>query len=227
MYVNNSSIFILMYRMSNRNRQKSKKTPVHFSDDESNDKVGAMDTKEAEELIKDYFDPTASKRQRTKSNDALGMEHESDKKDDDVEMMMSLGWVKDRSEVEAIISEQKQSFEANGDSNDHKDTRPRGSGASNGDGAGKQQGKNRREKRGTKQSNTTYDYSKVGAIGVGGPSTSDNPFFTGAAISGSSQNQPGGAKDRKKANAGRKGGKRNSTYTGHSGNKSYTYRGAK
>ncbi len=214
-----------LQRMSNRNRQKSKKTPVHFSDDEGTE--DPMEVKEADGLIKDYFDPSASKRQRTKSNDAAGMDHEIDKKEDDVEMMMSLGWVKDKSEVDAIISEQKQSFEASGDTNDHKDTRTRGSGSSNSDGAGKQQGKNRREKRGTKQSNVTYDYSKVGSIGVGGPSTNDNPFFAGAAVSGGSQIQSGVGKERKKGNPGRKGGKRNNTHTGHSGNKSYVYRGGK
>jgi len=221
-----------IYRMSNKNRRKTKKTPVYFSDDEDDDTKDAMGIQEAEDLIaesgpggKDYFDISSSKRQRT---DSTSLGKDQDAKDGDIELMADLGWVKDKTEAEGMLSEQRQSLDTGGDVNENKEGRSRGAaGGESNNAGGKQQGKTRREKRISKQANIPYDYSKVGAIGVGGPSTSDNPFFAGAAIASQSQKNTG--KERKRSTLNRKGGKKNNSYAGGGGdgNKSYAYRGGK
>jgi len=216
-----------IYRMSNKNRRKSKKTPVQFSNGNDDQKAEFMDAQKAEDLIarsgpggKHYFDDISNKRQRTKSQDGPSTNKDESKKDD-VELMVELGWVEDQKEAAEMIAEQKQSLET-GDVSGGKETKNR-NGESEG-GTGKQHPRGRREKRGGKQSNVPYDYSKVGNIGVGGASTSDNPFFAGAAISGGTMNQPSSGKDRKKSNtSNRKGGKRNNTNYG-GGSKTYVHR---
>ena len=218
-----------IYRMSNKNRRKSKKTPVHFSDDEDVT-ADAMDVDKAEELIsrsgaggKDYFDDSSSKRQRMKSHDTSS----SDKDGlDDVELMVDLGWVKDKKEAEDIIVGQKQLLESSDNGSGKEKNR-----TADGDGnsGGKQNSRTRRGRK-SNSSNIPYDYSKVGAIGVGGVTpVGDNPFFAGAAVSGGSMNKPSTGKEKKKQTGAqeakkpnpRKGGKRHN-YSG--GNKTHVYR---
>jgi len=211
--------------MSNKNRRKAKTFPVHFSDDEDDEAV-VMDIEKAEALIaksgpggQGYFDASPSKRQR---QDAASPEDKDESKKDDVDLMMELGWVKDPKEADEMMAEQKHSLES-GETIGSKDKTRTADG--DGNSGGKQLVKNRREKRGGgKPSNTPYDYSKVGAIGVGGGAVGDNPFFAGAGISGGTLNNGGSGKGGKKQTNPRKGGQgaKKSNYGG--GNKTHVYR---
>ncbi len=210
-----------IYNMSNRNRRKSKKTPVHFSDDEDAS-ADDMDVSQAEEIIsksgpdrKDYFDDSSFKRQRTKSTDTSSVDKD---RSDDIELMVGLGWVKDKKEAEGIIVEQKQLLESSENGGGKEKNRATVDADSNN--GGKQNPRTRRGRRNA-SSNIPYDYSKVGPIGVGGGVPNDNPFFAGAAVSGGSLNKSSTGKERKKQNNSRKGGKRQN-FSG--GNKTHVYR---
>ena len=95
--------------------------------------------------------------------------------------------MKDPKQADDIIAEQKQSLESGengGGKEKNRNSDGEGIGNGNGPTGGKQHARNRRGKR-NNQSSTTYDYSKIGSIGVGNAAAvGDNPFFAGAAISG-------------------------------------------
>lgn len=171
--------------MSNRNRNRGKKTPVVFDDILKTDEV--MTIEQAELLLSksgpngsDYFQDI--KRQRTTGGDMCEPESagagESDK--NDVKLMIDLGWIENEQEASAIVEEQAKNVVDNG-SDSIKD--PNGQKLNTDQSVSKQS--NKRDKRIGKQLNIApFDYSNVGSIGVGGTSGVENPFFAGAAVSG-------------------------------------------
>lgn len=112
-----------------------------------------------------YFDNNImNKRQKTKTQDnGSGDSNAVADKEDDIELMTNLGWVKDKEEAESLL-----------------------------------------------------DYSNVSGLKIYDPNApvSDNPFFSGAAVSGGTLQQNSGKSEKKKF-PGRKGRKNNSN-----GNKS-------
>lgn len=217
-----------IYRMSNRNRRKTKKIQIEFSDEED-DIEDAEELRKAQEIISksganggNYFDDSPSKRQRTKSQDGSSTQASNTK--GDLELMIDLGWVKNKKEADALLEDQKKSVET-GETSGGKEKSRGGENESNhgSNNNGERKSRQRRGGKGNKSSAAPFDYSKVGAIGVGGSSKIDsNPFFEGAAISRSSATtqQTTATKERKKSGNTRRGGKRSN----HSGNKSHTYR---
>ena len=157
----------------------------------------------------DYFDESGvNKKQRTrsKSNDIVDV-NMIDTRDEDIALMIDLGWVKNKKEVEELTSEQSPSQEEA--STDRKDT-SKSNNTPKADGSHKKQGR-RDSKR--VQNAVAFDYSNVGDIGIGGNAMGDNPFFTGAALVGGALQQQGtGKQERKKSTGGtQKRGKRNTT----------------
>ena len=115
-----------------------------------------------------YFDgDISSKRQRTKSQDTDNNDSSSPatnsndlaSKEEDIALMTSLGWVKDKEEAESL-----------------------------------------------------FDYSNATGLEIYDPNApvSNNPFFSGAAVSGGTLQHSSGKSDRRKG-PGRKGRKNNST----------------
>lgn len=190
-----------IYKMSNKNRRKAKKIPVHFSDDEGVDDINIS---KAEEIIsrsgpdgKDYFDYSPSKRQ------CLKVEDIDENKKNDIDFMMDIGWIKDEREAFDMISEQKKTLES-AESLNTKDQ----SVDNDVEAHVERKSKSRRGgKMSSKQSNVPFDYTKVGAVGVGvSKRMESNPFFEGVAISssGALDSQGGKAKERKKPRNARK-----------------------
>mmetsp|Transcript_3835 Transcript_3835/g.7345 ORF Transcript_3835/g.7345 Transcript_3835/m.7345 type:complete len:1001 (-) Transcript_3835:217-3219(-) len=209
-----------IYKMSNKNRRKAKKIPVHFSDDED---VDDMDISKAEKIIsssgpdgKDYFSYSPSKRQ------CLKMEDVDENKKNDIAFMMDLGWIKDEKEAVNMLSEQRKTLES-AESVNTKEHSPDYDTESNVE----RKSKSRRGgKPNSKSSNITFDYTKVGAVGVGVSNRMEsNPFFEGVAISssGALDSQGGKARERKKPSNARKTTalKKNVNV---SGNKTHVYR---
>ena len=111
--------------VSNRNRNRNKKTPVVFDDGKTTDEV--MTIEQAEVLLSksgpngsDYFQDNSCKRQRTTKSDVCEYESadagESDK--NDVKLMIDLGWIENEQEASVMMEEQTKSLIDNGiDSN--------------------------------------------------------------------------------------------------------------
>lgn len=209
-----------IYNMSNKNRRKAKKIPVHFSDDEE---VDDMDISKAEEIIsssgpdgKDYFSYSPSKRQ------CLQMEDTDENIKNDVAFMMEIGWIKDEQEAADMITEQKKTLESAESVNTKEPNVDYDAEA-----PVERKSKSRRGgKTNSKLSNVPFDYTKVGAVGVGVSNRMEsNPFFEGVAISssGALDSQGGKAKERKKSTNARKSTtlKRNINV---SGNRTHVYR---
>lgn len=213
-----------IYRMSNKNRRKAKKIAVHFSDDDG-DVTEPMDMSMAEEIIarsgpggKDYFSHAPPKRQCLKSEDHQAS---NDMGKNDIEFMMDLGWVKNEQEAVEMISEQKKTLDSAEIVNVKEKTQ-----GSDAEVVVERKPKPRRGGKSNSKSsnNVPYDYSKVGAIGVGlSKRLEGNPFFEGVAIStGGALDNPGGKQQKKKASNPRKPPAKKSVYG--SGNKTHVYR---
>ena len=202
-----------IYKMSNKNRRKAnKKGPVHFFSDEAEIIDEEMDIEKAEELISrsgplggNYFDNLISEQQPkyAKSQDETFINNDKD----DVELMIELGWLKDQIEADEMVSEQRHSIEA-GDNTDGKEKHRTIDGEAN--------DKKSRSRRGgkNKSSNSSVDFSKVGATSVGGAKGIDsNQFYEGiVGIGGGPLSSATSAKERKKQSNTRKGGKRIGAY---------------
>ena len=199
-----------IYKMSNKNRRKAKKGPVPFFSDEAEVKDEEMDVEKAEELISrsgplggNYFDNLISESKYAKSQDETFINNDKD----DVELMIELGWLKDQAEADEMVSEQRHSIEA-GENADGKEKYRTIDGEAN--------DKKSRSRRGgkNKSSNSSVDFSKVGATSVGGAKGIDsNQFYEGiVGMGGGALSSATSAKERKKQSNTRKVGKRIGAY---------------
>mmetsp|Transcript_8686 Transcript_8686/g.13103 ORF Transcript_8686/g.13103 Transcript_8686/m.13103 type:complete len:285 (+) Transcript_8686:94-948(+) len=199
-----------IYKMSNKNRRKAKKGPVHFFSDEAEIIDEVMDIEKAEELISrsgplggNYFENAISDHHyNPKSQDETFINHDKD----DVKLMIELGWLKDQSEADEMVSEQRHSIEA-GESVDVKEKHRTIDGDAN------DRKPRRRGGKGNKTANSSVDFSKVGATGGGAKGIDSNQFYEGiVGIGGGALNSATSAKERKKQSNTRKGGKRIGAY---------------
>lgn len=203
--------------VSNRNRNRNKKSQVVFDNIETTDEV--MTIEQAELLLSksgpngsDYFQDNSCKRQRITSSDVCENESanagESDK--NDVKLMIDLGWIENEQEASVMMEEQAKNLIDNGmDSNKDSNGQKQKNSPTDADQTSNKHS-NKRDKRIGKQQNITpFNYSTVGSIGVGGTSGVENPFFAGAAVSGISS-QSSNNKDKRKPvrQNPRKGGKK-------------------
>lgn len=204
--------------VSNRNRNRTKKTPVVFDDVEMTNEV--MTIEQAELLLSksgpngsDYFQDNSCKRQRTTSSDVCEYESANAGKSDknDVKLMIDLGWIENEQEASVMMEEQAKSLIDNGiDSNRDSNGQKQKNSSTDADQTSNKHS-NKRDKRIGKQQNITpFNYSNVGSIGVGGSSGVENPFFAGAAVSGIPSQSSNNNKEKKKQvrQNPRKGGKK-------------------
>lgn len=200
-----------MLEVSNRNRARNKKNQVVFDDLQSTAEV--MTIEEAKHLLSksgpnggDYFQDS-SKRQRTQSDYLTGESNnvKSEAEKNDINLMIQLGWIENQEEALLMAKEQSKSLsdtalelvkEPSGSKS--KASSENGEGVHTGNSSSNKHA-NKRDKRIAKQNNLTpFDYSTVGAIGVGGHMGGDNPFFSGAALSGVPSQSATMNKDKKK-----------------------------
>jgi exosome complex exonuclease RRP6 len=187
-----------IYRISNRNRRNKKAgSPV------LNERGNPMNEKEldalakAEEVLKargldgrHFFDDMPSdgpKRQRTKSTgtastsseEAGGHDSGNLSREDDIQLMQEIGWIKDKEEVDGMLNQRRASVEA--DDVAHLET------------GGEEDSEEEEAATATsdKAAKPTFDYSSIGPIGAFNPTAPSptNPFFAGAAIAGGYLNQ--------------------------------------
>lgn len=185
-----------IYRISNRNRRNKKSSsPLPYEQNEEELK----ELEKAESILKSrssegkkYIDmiPNSPKRQRTKSTGAASLSSSEDPagqdsgsltREDDIALMQEVGWIEGKEEIDSML---KQRHDNDGDDDESSE-----------DGA----------KRG--ETPKPFDYSTVGPIGAFNPTSSANPFFSGAALSGGHLSQQAGKSDKKKTSTVARGGK--------------------
>mmetsp|Transcript_23283 Transcript_23283/g.28607 ORF Transcript_23283/g.28607 Transcript_23283/m.28607 type:complete len:1046 (+) Transcript_23283:200-3337(+) len=216
-----------IYQISNKNRRRQKKSSVLF---ENEHKLNCGQEKE-EELKKaglllsrkgpdgtDYFNDTSTtKRQRTKSVDESTEKNDNvasslSNKEDDIDLMTELGWVKDKEEAAELIAHYSQTTASA--TTGSKEEKTKKSEINDVEGISSKQQQIKSSRRDVKragvnklrptESSGTIDYSNTSALKIYDPNApvSDNPFFMGAALSGGmlQQQHNVGKIDRKKIN---------------------------
>ena len=187
-----------IYRISNRNR-RNKKSSSPLPQEQNEEELKELER--AESILKlrssegkKYIDviPNSPKRQRTKSTGTASLSSSEDPavqdsgsvtREDDIALMQEVGWIEGKEEIDSMLRQRHE--------NDREEDESSEDGAKRG------------------ETPKPYDYSTVGPVGAFNPttSTSANPFFSGAALSGGHLTQQAGKLERKKTSTVARGGK--------------------
>eukprot|EP00978_Attheya_sp_CCMP212_P005705 scaffold12806_cov55-Attheya_sp.AAC.3 len=189
-----------IYKISNRNRRRSKKPSMSGKDGETmttteGRQVDEMqvDTLEGAEAVlasrgtNGYFG--GGKRQRTKSGGGTEDTSATTERDDDVALMQEVGWIKDQKEAQDMVEKEDNYNAASPEEDGTFRAKQQKQQVEPKSGAGtSKQGNSDLNKGKTVVAAPTFDYATVGAIGAYNPKAPQvaNPFFTGAAIASNS-----------------------------------------
>jgi hypothetical protein len=190
-----------IYKISNRNR-RNRNIPSPPSSEKSGMMAEPMatDTLEGAEAVLAASGHYANiKRPRTKSEESGDVEDSvRPSRDDDIEFMKEIGWIKNKEELKAMVNPRRDSDntpEPEAEDVDRETPTDGGDSKSSSNASGFKSGK----------TTSPFDYSTIGQIGVYPPTQpSSNPFFAGAAVSGGPVGQ---GYSRRRSNSDRKSGR--------------------